>query len=75
MEPQTWTDYFISLIPSIFMILLWLIPVLLAFGRLRNHAMEDTARALWVLIILILPVVGPLTYLMSFSQKNTGSVK
>lgn len=75
MEPQTWTDYFVSLIPSIFMILLWLIPVLLAFGRLRNHAMQDIARALWVLIILILPVVGPLTYVMLFSQKNAGGVK
>ena len=75
MEPQTWTAYFVSLIPCIFMILLWLIPVVIAFGRLRNHAMEDTARALWVLIILVLPVVGPLTYLMLFSQKNTGGVK
>jgi hypothetical protein len=75
MEPQTWTDYFISLLPSIFMILIWLIPVLIAFGRLRTHAMEDTARALWVLIILVLPVVGPLTYVLLFSQKNAGSVK
>ena len=75
MEAQTWIDYFASLMPAIFMILLWLIPVLIAFARLRNHALDDTARALWVLIILMLPVVGPLTYLILFSQKNTGSVK
>lgn len=45
MEPQTWTDYFVSLMPTIFIILLWLIPVLIAFGRLRNHALDDTASA------------------------------
>lgn len=61
--------------PTIFMILLWLIPVLIAFGRLRNHALDDTARGLWVLIILVLPVVGPLTYLMLFSQKKNSSVQ
>jgi len=75
MEPQTWTDYFVSLMPAIFMILLWLIPVLIAFARLRNQVLEDTARALWVLIILVLPVVGPLTYLMLFSQKTKLDVK
>ena len=75
MEPQTWTDYFVSLLPAIFMILLWLIPILIAFARLRRQALDDTARALWVLIILVLPVVGPLTYLMLFSQKNNTVVK
>ena len=75
MEPQIWTDYFVSLLPTIFIVLLWLIPVLMAFGRLRNHTLDDTARALWVLIILVLPVVGPLTYLMLFSQKKNDSVK
>ena len=75
MEPQTWADYFASLMPAIFMVFLWLIPVLIAFARLRKHALDDAARALWVLIILILPVVGPLTYLILFSQKHTSSVK
>lgn len=75
MEPQTWTDYFVSLMPAILMILLWLIPVLIAFARLRSQALDDTARALWVLIILVLPVVGPLTYLMLFSQKSNTGVK
>jgi hypothetical protein len=75
MFPQTWTDYFVSLMPAIFMILLWLIPVLIAFARLRNQPLDDTARALWVQIILVLPVVGPLTYLMLFSQKTNPDVK
>ena len=75
MEPQTWTDFFVSLMPTMFLILLWLIPVLMAFGHLRNQTLDDTARVLWVLIILVLPVVGPLTYLMLFSQKNNPGMK
>ena len=75
MEPITWTDFFVSMMPTIFLILLWLIPVLLAFAHLRNQVLDDTARALWVIIILTLPVVGALTYLMLFRQKNSGSVK
>lgn len=71
MELQTWSDYFVSLMPALLMILLWLVPVLIAFRRLRTHALDDTARAIWVLIILVLPVVGPLTYLMLFSRKNS----
>jgi hypothetical protein len=74
MESQTWTDFFVSLMPAIFMIFLWLIPVLIAFARLRNHALDETARAVWVLIILVLPIVGPLTYLMLF-RKNNSSMK
>jgi hypothetical protein len=70
MFPQTWTDYFVGLMPVLFMIGLWLIPVMFAFARLRGHALDETARAIWVLIILILPVVGPITYLMLFSKKN-----
>jgi hypothetical protein len=73
MFPQTWTDYFVGLIPVLFMIGLWLIPVLFAFARLRAHALDETARAIWVLIILILPVVGPITYLMLFSRKNNNN--
>lgn len=75
MEPQTWTDYFASLMPAIFMIVLWLISVLIAFVRLRSQALDETARALWVLLILVLPEVGPLTYLVLFRQKNNTIVK
>lgn len=70
MVPQTWTEYFLSLIPSLFLILLWLIPVLIAFARLRRQAMDETAKAIWALIILILPVIGPITYVMLFSRRQ-----
>jgi hypothetical protein len=75
MEPQTWTDFFTSMIPAFFIFILWLIAVLIAFACLRNQALDDTARVLWVLIILVLPVVGPLTYLMLFSQTSNSVAK
>ncbi len=70
MAPQTWTDYFAGFLPSLMLIFLWLIPLLIAFARLRQQNMDDTAKAVWVLIILILPVVGPITYLVLFSGKQ-----
>ncbi len=70
MAPQTWTDYFVGFLPSLTLIFMWLIPVLIAFARLRKQTMDDTAKAVWVLIILILPVVGPITYLVLFSGKQ-----
>ena len=70
MEPQTWTDYFLGFIPSLIIILLWLLPVLMAFARLRRHKLDETAKAVWVLIILFAPVVGSLTYLLLFSSKK-----
>ncbi len=70
MVPQTWTEVFLSLLPCLTLVFLWLIPVLIAFARLRKQTIDDTAKAVWVLIILILPVVGPITYLVLFSKKQ-----
>jgi hypothetical protein len=70
MFPQTWTDYIVGLMPAIFMILLWLIPVLIAFARLQKHTLDETAKAIWILIILLFPFVGSLTYIMLFSEKQ-----
>ena len=75
MAPQTWTEYFFGFLPSLMLVFLWLIPVLIAFARLRKQTMDDTAKAVWVLIILILPVIGPITYLVLFSGKQRISEK
>ena len=70
MAPQTWTDYFFGLLPCLTLVFLWLIPMLIAFARLRKQTTDETAKAVWVLIILILPVVGTITYLVLFSGKQ-----
>ena len=70
MYPQTWADYLVGFAFPLFMLLLWLIPVLIAFTRLRRHSMEETAKAIWIFIILLFPVVGALTYVMLFREKQ-----
>jgi hypothetical protein len=75
MFPQTWTDFFVSLIFPMFMLLLWLIPVLIAFARLQKQPMDDTAKAVWILIILLIPIVGALTYILLFSERQKGISK
>ena len=70
MAPQTWTDYFVGLLPSFILIFLWLIPVLIACARLRKESIDETAKAVWALIILIVPVVGSITYLMLFTGRQ-----
>ena len=70
MFPQTWTDFFVGLGFPIFMLLLWLIPVLIAFARLQKQTMDETAKAVWILIILLIPVVGALTYILLFSERQ-----
>lgn len=72
MTPITLTDWLPGLLPAIIYFLIWLIPVLMAFAHLRNHSLDETAKAVWVLIILILPVIGPITYLaLQRSGQNT----
>jgi hypothetical protein len=70
MIPGTWSDLFVGLTPIIILIIFWLIPVLIAFVQLRRHSMEETPQAVWVLIILIVPIIGPITYLILFSKRQ-----
>lgn len=70
MTPFTWTDWALSLLPTVILLLLWLIPVLAAFSRLQKHTLEETAKAVWVLIILILPIIGAITYIMLGNRKH-----
>lgn len=70
MFPQTWTDYFVGLMPTLLMLLLWLIPVLIEVAHLQNQTMDETAKGVWIFIILLFPVVGALTYIMLFSEKQ-----
>lgn len=70
MTPLTLSSWLPGLLPTIIYFLIWLIPVLIAFARLRNDALDETAKAVWVLTILILPIIGPVTYLIMYSNKK-----
>lgn len=73
MTDAPFSDWIVSLIPIVILLLLWLTPVFVAFSRLHKHVLDETAKAVWALIILILPIIGPVTYLVLFSgRQNTG---
>lgn len=52
------------LIPVIILVLVWLAPIAIALSRLNKRNLEETAKAVWVLVILLLPLIGPVTYLL-----------
>jgi hypothetical protein len=45
-------------------ILAWLIPMLVALLRLRHRTWDETAKAVWVLVIVLLPLIGPITFFL-----------
>jgi hypothetical protein len=42
----------------------WLLAVVYTLLHLRRQELDDTARAIWVAIILLIPVIGALAYLI-----------
>jgi hypothetical protein len=70
MAEAPFSDWLVSLVPIVVLLLLWLTPVFVAFSRLHKHVLDETAKAVWVLIILILPIIGPITYLVLFSERQ-----
>lgn len=53
------------LIVQIFNLLLiggWLIVAIFALFQLRYHELPETARAIWVALILLVPIVGAIAF-------------
>lgn len=63
-------DLLLGLLPSVILILLWLLPALIPLLNLRRRKMEETAKAVWVLIIVLLPIVGTVTYYLMNNEKQ-----
>lgn len=70
MMPISLADLLSGLLPSVFLIILWLLPALVPLSNLRKRNIEETAKAVWVLIILLLPIIGPVTYFMMNNEKR-----
>ena len=51
------------LLASIITILAWLILIVIALSRLYKRDLDEIAKAIWVLIILVIPILGPLAYI------------
>lgn len=65
------TDILLGSLPTIILFLLiWLVPAFVVLSHLRKHNIEETAKAVWILIVLLLPVVGPAMYWLLKKEKN-----
>jgi hypothetical protein len=50
--------------------IIWLIPMLIALSRLSKRTVDETAKAVWVLVIVLIPIIGPLVFLMMNGNKT-----
>lgn len=50
--------------------LAWLIPMVIAFNRLRQRDFDETAKAMWVLVIVLIPLIGPLAFMTLSGSKE-----
>ena len=53
-----------SLLFNLLLIIVWLVPMIIALWRLREQDLAETARAIWVLVIVAIPIIGPLAFLL-----------
>jgi len=70
MMPTSLTDLLSGLLPGVFLIILWLLPALVPLSNLRKRNIDETAKAVWVLIVLLLPIIGPVTYFLMNNEKR-----
>ena len=43
-------------------LLAWILLALITINRIRKDNLNETARALWILIVLLVPILGVLVY-------------
>jgi hypothetical protein len=63
------------MLPSLFFNLLlisvWLIPMMIALVYLRRSDVPEVARALWALVIVAVPLLGPIAFLLGGTKPRT----
>ncbi len=47
---------------NLLLIVVWIIFAILALFQLRRLEMSETARALWAVLILLIPIAGAITF-------------
>ena len=54
---------------SLFILVGWIVLAIVAFVRLRRCRMDQVARALWALVIALVPIIGALAFFIVDSGK------
>ena len=59
---------FVELLPFIVinltLLLGWLSPMLIALYDLRHHQASTIVRVVWVLVIVLIPLIGPIAFML-----------
>jgi hypothetical protein len=58
-----WTFRVLQVV-NVLILAAWLLPVILALIRLRRCELDDVARVLWVVVVVLVPLVGALAFLI-----------
>jgi hypothetical protein len=56
-------EWFVVMV-SILLVLVWPVMAILALGGLRKRKLPETAKVLWTILVLTVPVLGPLGFWM-----------
>lgn len=70
MMPTSLGELLSGLLPNVVLIILWVLPALIPLLNLRKRNMDETTKAVWVLIILLLPVIGALSYFLMNNDRQ-----
>jgi hypothetical protein len=49
---------------NVLILVAWLLPAILALIRLRRRQLDDVARVLWLMVVVLVPLVGQLAFLI-----------
>ncbi len=63
-------EYLLIMLFYIIAILAWLIPMLVALLLLRKRTLDETAKAVWVLVIVLVPLIGPIAFLLMSDNRQ-----
>lgn len=54
-----------------FLVITWLLAIIVAiYWIIRYRDLSDSARAIWVLVILLIPYIGAITAILATSDKR-----
>lgn len=62
-----------NLLFNLLLVVVWLAPIIMALWRLRERDLPETARAVWTLVIVAIPIIGPLAFLLVNAARRDGT--
>ena len=68
MAQTPFTELLSFILVNLAILLGWLTPMLIALYDWYHHNLSKVARVVWVLVIILLPIIGPLVFMLIEGQ-------